>query len=160
VDETDRELLLLLQDDCRTSYGELGNRVGLSISAVNERLKKLHAQGVVRGCVAVLEPRTVGLDVCAFVQVLVDRPEHNAGFLDAIAAIPAVLECHHVTGDYSYLLKVRVADAAALESFLSNDLKGLPGVVRTHTSIALSSAKETTALDLAALPVGTRGARR
>ncbi|HEY7033404.1 MAG TPA: Lrp/AsnC family transcriptional regulator [Thermomicrobiales bacterium] len=160
MDETDRELLALLQEDCRMSYGELGGRVGLSISAVNERLKKLHARGVIRGCVAVLEPRAVGLDVCAFVQVLIERPEHDAAFLAAIGAMPAVLECHHVTGDFSYLLKVRVADTAALETFLSRELKGLAGVVRTHTAIALSSAKEATALDLAALSIGTRGERR
>jgi Lrp/AsnC family leucine-responsive transcriptional regulator len=160
MDEIDRELLLLLQEDCRMSYGDLGNRVGLSISAVNERLKKLNARGVIRGCVAVLEPRAVGLDVCAFVQVVIERPEHNAGFLAAIAAMSSVLECHHLTGEFSYLLKVRVADTAALETFLSRDLKGLAGVVRTHTAIALSSAKETTALDLVALPVGAKGAHR
>src|SRR5262249_30099112 len=123
------------------SYGDLGNRVGLSISAINERLKKLYARGVIRGCVAVLEPRGVGLDVCAFVQVLIERPEHDAGFLEAVGAMAAVLECHHLTGEFSYLLKVRVADTAALETFLSRELKGLPGVVRTHTAIALSSAK-------------------
>jgi Lrp/AsnC family leucine-responsive transcriptional regulator len=160
MDEVDRALLLLLQEDCRMSYGDLGNRVGLSISAVNERLKKLHARGVIRGCVAVLEPRAVGLDVCAFVQVLIERPEHNEGFLESIGAMPAVLECHYLTGEFSYLLKVRVADTAALESFLSRELKGLAGVVRTHTAIALSSAKETTVLDLASLPIGTRSERR
>jgi Lrp/AsnC family leucine-responsive transcriptional regulator len=160
VDEIDRNLLVLLQHDCRMSYGELGDRVGLSISAVNERLKKLHARGAIRGCVAVLEPRAVGLDVCAFVQVLIERPEHNQAFLDAIQAMPAVLECHHVTGDYSYLLKVRVVDTAALESFLSRELKGLAGVVRTHTAIALSSSKETTELDLGPLPIVTRRERR
>ncbi len=160
MDETDRELLLLLQEDCRLSYGELGSRVGLSISAVNERLKKLHARGVIQACVAVLAPREIGLDVCAFVSVLIDRPEHDEAFLAAIAAMPAVLECHHVTGDFSYVLKVRVANTAALESFLSRDLKGLAGVARTQTVIALSSPKETTVLDLAALPLGGRGERR
>jgi len=160
MDEIDRELLALLQEDCRTSYADLGSRVGLSISAVNERLKKLHARGVIRGCVAVLQPRAVGLDVCAFVQVLIERPEHNEAFLAAIAEMPAVLECHHVTGDFSYLLKVRVADTAALETFLSREVKGLAGVARTQTLIALSSPKETPTLDLAALRRGARGERQ
>jgi Lrp/AsnC family leucine-responsive transcriptional regulator len=142
------------------SYAALGDRVGLSISAVNERLKKLHARGVIGGCVALLAPRAVGLDVCAFVQVLIERPEHDEAFLAAIEEMPAVLECHHVTGDFSYLLKVRVPDTASLESFLSRQIKALGGVVRTQTVIALSSPKESTALDLAALPVVARGERR
>lgn len=91
---------------------------------------------------------------------MIERPEHNAGFLEAIGAMPAVLECHHVTGDFSYLLKVRVADTAALEALLSRDLRGLAGVVRTHTAIARSSAKEATALDLSAMHAGPRGERR
>jgi Lrp/AsnC family leucine-responsive transcriptional regulator len=160
MDERDRELLDVIQQDCRLSYGELGSRIALSISAVNERLKKLYARGVIRGCAATLEPRAVGLDVCAFVQVLIDRPEHNAGFLRAIGGMSSVLECHHVTGDFSYLLKVRVPNTAALETLLTNDLKGLPGVARTQTVIALSSPKETTVLDLSAMPLAVKPERR
>jgi Lrp/AsnC family transcriptional regulator, leucine-responsive regulatory protein len=148
MDEVDRALLNILQEDGRRSYGELGEVVGLSVSGVNERIKRLRARGIIRGTVALLEPHAVGLDVLAFVQVLLDRPEHEDGFRRRIAAIPQVLECHHVTGDWSYLLKIRTRTTGHLEAVMMRDIKTIPGVVRTQTLIALSSPKETTALDL------------
>lgn len=147
LDEIDRKIILLLQEDCRRPLAALGAAVGLSISATNERVKRLQARGIVRGCVAVVAPRAVGIDVCAFVWVLLDRPEAEAGFLAGVAALPAVQEAHHVTGPYSYLLKLRARDTAALERLLAA-VKALPGVTRTETQLALSSPKETTALDL------------
>ena len=148
MDDVDRALLELVQVDGRRPYAELAAEVGLSLSAVNERLRRLRARGVVRGVVALLDPRAVGLDVLAFVQVLLDRPEHEAEFLAGVTAMPEVLECHHVTGEWSYLLKVRTRDTGHLETVLGTGIKALPGVVRTQTLIALSSPKETTALDV------------
>ena len=148
LDEVDRRLLALAQVDGRRPYVELAAEVGLSVSAVNERMRRLRARGVVRGVVALLAPRSVGLDVLAFVQVLLDRPEHEAAFRAGVVATPEVLECHHVTGEWSYLLKVRTRDTGHLEEVLARGIKALPGVVRTQTLIALSSPKETTALDL------------
>ncbi|HET7095250.1 MAG TPA: Lrp/AsnC ligand binding domain-containing protein, partial [Thermomicrobiales bacterium] len=88
-----------------------------------------------------------GIDVCAFVQVLLDRPDRDAAFIESLQELAAVQEAHHVTGPYSYLLKVRAADTARLEALLAR-IKGLPGVSHTETQIALSSPKESTALDL------------
>lgn len=149
MDDIDRKIIAYIQYDGRASYAEIGAVAGLSVSAVNERLKKLQASGVIAGWEARLAPKLVGLDVLAFVHVLLERPEHDAAFRAAMAGNAAVQECHHLTGEWSYLLKVRVADTAALERFLTAELKALPGVVRSHTAIALSSVKET-----AALPVG------
>jgi Lrp/AsnC family leucine-responsive transcriptional regulator len=148
LDRIDVKLLELLQEDDRISYGELGQQVGLSISGVNARLKKLQASGAIRRFAAQLDPGIVGLDLCAFIQVVLERPEHDRPFIEAVSEISAILECHHVTGDFSYLLKIRVRNTAALERLISDEIKRLPGVVRTHTAIALSSPKETTALDL------------
>lgn len=148
LDELDIRLLELIQEDDRRSYADLGQEVGLSISGVNARLRKLIASGVIRRFGAQVDPNVVGLGLCAFVEVMLDRPEHDRGFLEAVGAMPAILECHHVTGEFSYLLKVRVATTAALERLISNEIKRLPGVTRSHTVIALSSSKETTVLDL------------
>ena len=148
MDEVDQQLLALVQQDGRRPYAELAAEVGLSVSAVNERLRRLRARGVVRGVVALLEPRAVGLPVLAFVQILLDRPEHEAAFRAGIVACPEVLECHHVTGEWSYLVKVRARDTAHLEAVLATGIKALPGVVRTQTVIALSSPKETTVLEV------------
>lgn len=148
MDSVDRDLLALVQVDGRRPYAELAAEVGLSVSAVNQRMRMLRARGVVAGVVALLDPRTVGLDVLAFVQILLDRPERDAAFRAGVSAVPAVLECHHVTGEWSYLLKVRARDTAHLEAVLSEQIKTLPGVVRSQTVIALSSSKETTVLDV------------
>ena len=150
LDWTDRRLLDLVQEDCRVSHAELGSRVGLSASATHERLKKLQAQGAIRGYGARVDPRSVGLAVCAFVLVVVDRPEHDPRFRQAVAARPEVQECHHATGEFSYLLKLRVADTDALERFISEQLKGIEGVTRSVTMIVLSTQKETAAVACAA----------
>jgi len=148
MDEIDRKILACIQAEGRASYAEVGTVAGLSVSAVNDRIRKLAAQGVITGWGARVAPKAVGLDILAFVQVLLERPEHDAGFRAAVAALPWVQECHHVTGEWSYLLKVRVADTGALERFLGESLKTLPGIVRSHTVIALSSPKETPILPM------------
>ncbi|MBI4752742.1 MAG: Lrp/AsnC family transcriptional regulator [Acidobacteria bacterium] len=148
MDEMDLKLLKLVQTNGKLSYAELGEGVGLSISAVNERLKKLQTQGLIRDYVARLNPAGLGLDLLAFIAVVLAEPMHEPGFLDRMAAVPEILECHHVTGDFSYLLKVRVKNTSALEKLLKEQLKTIPGLVRTYTTIVLSTAKETTALPI------------
>lgn len=148
MDDIDFRLLTLVQENCRLSLADLGKQVGLSVSAVNERMAKLHAQGFIRGYVALLDPHVLGLDVCAFVQILLDRPENNPAFIEQIRKVPQVLECHHITGEFSYLLKIRVRTIARLEALLNGQIKSLPGVTRTQTVIALSTAKETNLLDI------------
>jgi Lrp/AsnC family leucine-responsive transcriptional regulator len=148
MDDIDTSLLELLQEDDRLSYVELGGRVGLSVSGVNARLRKLSAAGYIRAFAAQLVPERLGLVLCAFIQVVLERPEHDEPFLEGVLQNPAILECHHITGEFSYLLKIRVANTSSLERVISEEVKRLPGVARTHTVIALSSPKETTRLDL------------
>lgn len=146
LDPTDIHLLDLLQRNARLSYAELGKEVGLSISAVNERLKKLDTQGYIEHYTVRINPAKAGFDVCAFIHVLLSTPEHEHDFLQSILALQEVQECHHITGEFSYLLKVRVRSTADLEAFLKRGLKSIPGIARTHSAIALSSPKETTTL--------------
>ncbi len=159
MDIFDRKLLDLIQENGRTSYADLGESVGLSVSAVNERLKKLQQSGVVTGIHARVAPKRAGYDVCAFVQVLLNAPEDEYPFLDVITGCPEVQECHHVTGDYSYLLKIRVRDTGRLEDFVRYRIKAQPGVVRTTTMIALSSAKESLFVACSAPEEGEEGKR-
>lgn len=146
LDDLDRAILAVIQRDGRAAYAEIGAEVGLSVSAVNERLKKLQASGAIKGFTAVISPAAVGLDVLAYISVLIDWSAHNDAFLEAVMAMPEVLECHHVTGDWSYLLKVRTRSNDALEDLISNRIKKLSGVTRSETVIALKSPKETSAL--------------
>ena len=146
LDDTDRQLLALLQKDDRLSLAELGKSVGLAPSSVNERIKRLTTRGVIEGFHVHVVPESLGLDLLAFVFVGWSNPATEAPFLARVAAAPAVLECHHVTGSWNYLLKVRLPNTRDLERFLGQVVKEVQGVERTETIIALSSAKETTTL--------------
>jgi Lrp/AsnC family leucine-responsive transcriptional regulator len=146
LDPTDHRLLALLQKDDRVSLAELGKEVGLTASSVNERIKRLTTQGVVTGFHAHVAPEALGLDLLAFVFVGWSDPNVEARFLKRAHASPAVLECHHVTGTWNYLLKVRLPNTRQLERFLAEVVKHVAGVERTETIIALSSAKETSSL--------------
>ncbi len=148
MDEKDTKLLKLIQRDARATNSRLGRLVGLSTSAVNERVRKMKKKGVLKDYVAILDPAAVGLDVCAFIQVLLRRPEDEGEFLERVRDLPEVLECHHVTGQFSYLLKVRTPNVSHLELLLRDAIKNLTGVTRTETMIVLSSPKETTELAL------------
>lgn len=146
LDDIDRKLLKILQADGRTSYAELGKAVGLAVSSVNERVRKLSERDVITGVHAHVSPEALGLDLLAFVFVGWTDPDVEPAFLARIEAEPAVLECHHVTGAWNYLLKVRVRSTRMLEAFLGSVIKGVPGIQRTETLIVLSSPKETAAL--------------
>ena len=142
VDPVDAQLLKLLQEDCSQSLAELGRRIGLSISAVNERLKKLRARGHVRAYVALIDPRAVGYTTCAFVRVAIEGKGNERKFTESALAIREVEECHHVSGDFPFLLKIWARDLAHLERLLADQIKSRPGVLRIETWIVLSSAKD------------------
>jgi len=149
MDKTDIAIIALLQVDGRMSLAKIGISVRLSISAVNDRLRGLRARGVLSGTTVIVDPAKVGLGVLAFISVLIDWSAHNEAFSRAVRDMPEVLECHHVTGDWSYLLKVRCWDNGSLEDLISNRIKALPGVTRSETVFAVGTDKETTRL-----PVG------
>ncbi len=151
MDDIDRKIIEVVQVDGRVTSAALAEATGLSVSAANDRLRRLQDRGVIAGWTARIDPEAVGLAMLSFVFVLVDRTEHNAPFLAAAAALPEVLELHHVTGEWSYLLKVRVASPRALERLISDRIKAIPGVARSLTVIALSSSKETSALPVEAM---------
>lgn len=148
-DPTDLTLLARLSTAGRSSWAELGALVGLSAAAVADRVRRLEERGAIQGYAALLAPRSLGFDVLAFVALTLEHPRHRVTFLEKIADLAEVQECHHVVGDADYLLKVRCRDTAALEVLLSDSIKGIPGVARTHTTLALSSTKDTTTLPLA-----------
>ena len=119
----------------------LARSVRLSPPGLMKRLRKLESDGVIRGYAALLSREAVGLDLLCFVQVTLahHQPQMVAGFSKAIQAMPEVLECHHMTGDYDYLMKVVVRNHLHLETFLVESLTKVPGVDRIRTSMALVS---------------------
>jgi Lrp/AsnC family leucine-responsive transcriptional regulator len=142
MDKTDFGILRAIQDDCRTPQAEIGRRVGLSAAAVCERLKKLEHQGIITGYVARVDPARLDCDVTAFIEVVIEHQRHEEAFVRRILEMPEVQECHHVTGDFSCLLKIKVRDRQALKSVLLEQINSIPGVRQTRTQIALDSPKE------------------
>lgn len=154
MDQVDLRLLELLQQNGRISQQDLAKAVGLSAPAVGERLRKLEERRVIQQYTAVLNPAQLGLDILAFVSVGIQGSRHFADFRKRVRATDEILECHSVTGEGSHLLKIRVADTAALESLLA-EIQGWPGVHRTSTSIVLSTLRESSSLPLPEVAVGT-----
>lgn len=152
LDAIDCQILTLLQDDGRISNAELARRIDLSPPATYMRLKALEDQGYVRRYVALLEPEKLGFDLLCFVQVTlqIHSLAQIQSFRTAIQGMPEVLECHHVTGEYDYLLKVVVRNRKDLETFLLERLTPTPGVARIHTSMVLSEVKFSTTLPMTA----------
>ena len=146
LDDIDRKLLRLLQENDQASLGELGSVVGLAPSSVKERIKRLRDADVITGFHARVRPGALGLDLLAFVFVGWADAETEAPFLKRVRRERSVLECHHVTGAWNYLMKVRLRNTGELERFLADVIKSLHGVLRTETIIVMSSAKETLAV--------------
>ena len=142
LDPKDQAILDLVQRDGKMSQAEIARRVGLSTAAVNERLKKLEQAGVIRRYAALLDPRSLGVQVTAFVEVFIEHPRFEAAFLEKLLTLDEVQECHHVTGEFSVFLKVRVRDMDALQDLLLNQLNGMEGVRQTRTAMVLSTVKE------------------
>jgi Lrp/AsnC family leucine-responsive transcriptional regulator len=138
LDDIDLQLLMLLQEDCRTPLARLGDKVGLSAPAVLERIKKLEAANVITGYRAIVDGRRVGLDITAFIGVLISHPHVIDDFERGVIDFDEVLECHHVTGEHTLLLKVKAANTSALEQLISR-IRSLDGVGRTETMVVLST---------------------
>ena len=148
LDAIDRKLLALLQEDDRVPVVELGRAIGVAPSTLNDRIRRLVKQGIITGCHAQVSAETLGLDLLAFVIVGGSDPKPEQEDLSRIAASPEVLECHHVTGAWNYLMKVRLKTTRDLETFFSGVVKDVPGLQRTETLIVLSSPKDTQMLQV------------
>jgi Lrp/AsnC family leucine-responsive transcriptional regulator len=142
LDAKDRKILGLVQRDGKLPQAEIAKRVGLSAAAVNERLKKLENAGVIRRYVAVVDPRALGASVTAFVEVFIEHPRYEAKFIAELLELDEVQECHHITGEFSLVLKIRVRDMESLQQLLIHKLNALEGVRQTRTVIVLSTSKE------------------
>ena len=143
MDATDRKILDHVQRRGRDTYAEIGETAGLSVSAVNERLRKLEARGIIRAWRAEVDPASLGRPVLAFVMVELAGTKEDAAFRKAIRRAPEVLECHAVTGAWSYLLKLRLAALEDVEAFIAGQLRPMAGVARAESWVATSSVKET-----------------
>ena len=143
LDEIDRKILRLLQADCRLAMQEIAGRVGLSASPCHRRIKIMEDAGLIRGYVALVDQRKIGLPVSVFVSIKLERQREKdlEAFSKAISRWPEVLECYLMTGHRDYLLRVVVEDLQAYEKFLKQKLTLVPGIASIESSFALDQIK-------------------
>src|SRR4051794_10911245 len=140
LNETDRTIVSMLQEEGRATFAQIAQRVGLSPAAVHERVKKLEGRGVITGYQAGVDPLKIGAEVTAF--VLVSQVAGPRGDLEEqFARMPWVEECHHIAGEESFLLKVRAESTRVLEHLIW-EIRALRTVERTKTIIALATLFE------------------
>ena len=148
LDDTDRAILELLQENARIANAEIARRIDLAPSAVFQRIRKLEEAGVIQGYEARLDPRALGHGLVAFVRVQTGEGAHAPEIIAALNELPMVQEVHRVVGEDCFFVKVRVEDTHVLADLLDRHLQLIPGVASTKTTIVLTTAKETRAVPL------------
>jgi Lrp/AsnC family leucine-responsive transcriptional regulator len=142
LDGIDRRILALLQENAKLPQAEVAKAVGLTAPSVNERIRKLERSGFIRGYAALLDERKLGYDITAFIEVFIEHPKFEEEFIGIMGTLDEVLECHHITGEFSILLKVRVTDMTAFRRLLIEKLNSVRGVRQTRTLMVLATSKE------------------
>ncbi|HLS57998.1 MAG TPA: Lrp/AsnC family transcriptional regulator [Paracoccaceae bacterium] len=149
LDDLDRNILALIQEDASLALEEIARRVGASKTPVWNRIRKMKERGVIRREVAIVDPEKVGLESCFF--VLIRTSQHDADWLDrflhAVRARPEVMEAHRLAGDIDYILKVRVANAKAYDAFY-RALIAEVSIYNVTSTLSMEEIKNTTALPL------------
>lgn len=150
LDSLDTAILQALQKNGRLSNVELAAQINLSAPATHARVRRLEKEGYIRQYTAIIDREKTGFDLLCFVHVSLQmhRLEQVENFRNAARAMPEVLECHHITGEYDYLLKVALHNSKDLERFIVDRLTPIQGVGRIHTSIVLTEVKAGMALHL------------
>ena len=156
LDPTDKRILRAVQEDATISMQALADRVGLTANPCWRRLKRLEAEGVIQRRIAVIDAASVGLRMTAFVGIRISR--HDAEWLGAFAAavrnIAEIVECHRVSGELDYLLKVIVEDVAHYDRVYQRLIALVPGLIDVSTSFSMERLKETFGIDVSTIPEG------
>ena len=150
LDETDKTILRLLQADGRVSNAEMARQVGLSAPATHARVRRLEQAGVIRQHATLLDREAIGFDMVCFINVSLQLHQFEAieRFKELVQDMPEVLECHHITGEFDYLLKAVFRSRDELQEFVVNKLTPIPGMARINTSLVLIEIKATQQLPI------------
>ena len=149
-DEIDKKLLLFLQEDSKQTTKELSYKLGLSVTAVYERIRKMENTGVISKYVAILDRHKINRDfiVLCHVKLTQHKKEYVLQFEKEVMNLQEVTECFHVSGDYDYILKIGVKDMEDYRNFMLSKLTTLQHISSTHSSFMISEVKNTTAIAL------------
>ncbi|MCF2219738.1 Lrp/AsnC family transcriptional regulator [Chryseobacterium gambrini] len=149
-DDTDKKLLLFLQEDSKQTTKELSHKLGLSVTAVYERIRKLENTGVISKYVAILDRNKIQRNfiVLCHIKLAQHKKEYVLQFEKEVMNLEEVTECFHVSGDYDYILKIGVKDMEDYRNFMLTKLTTLQHIASTHSSFMISEVKNTTAIVL------------
>ena len=142
MDNIDRAILIALENNARATASEISKKVNLSIPAVSERIRKLEASGILEKSTIRMNRKKMGYGLMAFIFINIEHEKYIDGARQAIGAFSEVIECHHMAGEYDYLLKVLLEDTDELDHFISHKLKKVNGIVKSNTLITLSTIKD------------------
>ncbi len=148
-DATDKRLLEYLQQDSKQTNKELSNKLGLSVTAVYERIKKLEKQGFIDGYIALVNKEKVNRDFVVFchIKLVQHSQDFVVRFEKEVKQLNEVLECYHLSGDYDYLLKVIVADMQEFRAFMVEKLTNINHIGSTHSMFVINRVKHTTVIN-------------
>ena len=150
MDSIDKKLLILLQKDSKKTTKELSVKLNLSVTAVYERIKKLEREGIIQNYVALINRSKVnkGFVVFCHIKLIQHTREFLTKFESQVVKLSEILECHHVSGDYDYILKIAVRDMEEYREFLVTKLTTLEHIGSTHSTFAIEEVKNTTLINL------------
>lgn len=148
-DATDKKLLEYIQQDSKQTNKELSNKLGLSVTAVYERIKKLEKEGFIDGYIAIINKEKVNRNFVVFchVKLVQHSQEFVVKFEKEVKQLNEVLECYHLSGDYDYLLKVIVEDMTAFREFMVNKLTSINHIGSTHSMFVINEVKHSTIIN-------------
>lgn len=141
MDKIDSKIIQMLKENSRTTCSDISKKVLLSVPAVTERLRKLEEENIIKQYTIRLNRKKLELNILAFILISID-PEHKSDFQDLVIKSEWILECHHITGEYDYLIKIVTENTEKLDIYIAEVLQKLAGVKKTNTIVALSTSKE------------------
>jgi Lrp/AsnC family leucine-responsive transcriptional regulator len=150
IDETDKKILRLLQENAQLTFKEIAKKINLSLTPVHDRIKRMESEGIIDKYVTILNRKKLGQSLIVYCQVTLIKQTHDTSeeFSQAISALPEVLECNFVSGSFDYLLKIIVPDMESYHQFHQKKLSVLPSVSLIHSFFVMSEVKNTTILPI------------
>lgn len=138
IDAIDRKILKFLIKNARMPFLEIARECGISGAAIHQRIKKLDESGVILGSRLMVDPRSLGFDVCAFIGIRLQDPTQNNTTVEQLRQISEIVECHYVTGEYNLLIKLYCIDNEHLMNTIFNRILQIQGVSTTQTYISMN----------------------
>ncbi|MGL5684100.1 MAG: Lrp/AsnC family transcriptional regulator [Marinifilaceae bacterium] len=142
VDEIDKKILSYLIKNARVPFLEIARECGISGAAIHQRVKKMESAGIIEGSRFIVKPKALGFKICAFIGVTLDNAHHYKTVIKEFEKIPEVIECHFITGHFSFLLKIRCNSHHHLMDILINTFQNIPGIAKTESFISLDQMIE------------------